>query len=99
MAHRLLLTEGIRLWEARYGGPVLGLDTLCTHDNSRLFAENGWQLVGRTQGYTRDPQKVFSKRAFAQEWKNISDNAGLGMLEGSTRWWIWVNVLRPLDGG
>lgn len=70
-AHALLLTEGVQLWEERYNSPVYGLDTLCTHPNSRLFAENGWQLVGRTKGYTRDPSKVFSSRAFEEEWRNI----------------------------
>jgi len=96
-AHALLLTEGVRLWEERYGGPVYGFDTLCTHPNSRLFADNGWQLVGRTKGYTRDPSKIFSRRAFVEDWKNIKDNAGLSLLEGSMQWWIWVKVFKRFD--
>jgi len=79
-AHALLLTQGVKLWEERYGNPVYGFDTLCTHPNSRLFADNGWILVGRTKGYSRDPTRVFSRRAFLQDWKNIKDNAGLGLL-------------------
>lgn len=96
-AHALLLTEGVRLWEERYGGPIYGLDTLCTHPNSQLFARNGWTLVGRTKGYSRDPSKVFSRRAFEEEWRNIKDNAGLGLLEGNTKWWIWVKVFQRFE--
>lgn len=95
--HALLLKQGVKLWEERYGGPVYGFDTLCTHPNSRLFADNGWTLVGRTKGYSRDPTKVFSRRAFEEEWKNIKDNAGLGLIEGNMRWWVWVKVFRRFD--
>jgi len=92
--HRLLLTQGRDLWQKRYGGSVHGFDTLCTHPSSRLFAQNGWELVGRTRGYSRAPGQVFSKRAFEETWGNIKENAGLRKLEGSQRWWIWVKVLR-----
>ena len=95
--HALLLTKGRDLWEKRYGGPIYGFDTLCTHADSRLFADNGWQLVGRTKGYSRDPNRVFSKRAFKEDWDNIKENAGLGKLEGNRRWWIWVKVFRRFD--
>jgi len=96
-AHALLLTEGVWLWEGYYGSPVYGFDTLCTHPNSRLFADNGWILVGRTKGYSRDPNKIFSRRAFEEEWKNIKDNAGLGLIEGNMRWWIWVRIFKRFD--
>jgi len=96
-AHALLLTEGKRLWEEQYGDPVYGFDTLCTHPGSKLFADNGWELVGRTQGYSRDPSQVFSKRAFVEDWKNIKDNAGLRKLAGNKRWWIWVRVFHRFD--
>jgi hypothetical protein len=93
--HALLLTEGRRIWESKYGSKILGFDTLCTHPKSRLFLDNDWILVGRTQGYTRDPKKVLSSRkAFLEEWDNIKENAGLGRLVGSHRWWIWVKVLQ-----
>ncbi len=92
-AHALLLTQGKRIWEEHYQCGVAAFDTLCTHPSSRLFAENGWELVGQTKGYSRAPAEVLSKRAFAQEWRTISDNAGLAKLEGSTKWWIWV---RPI---
>jgi hypothetical protein len=72
---------------------MVGFDTLCTHPASRLFRDNGWSLVGRTSGYSRDPTRVLSRRAFENDWKTIKDNAGLRRLEGSTRWWIWVRVL------
>lgn len=95
-AHALLLTEGRKIWEQKYGHKVHGFDTLCTHPNSRLFVENGWKLVGRTKGYTRDPAKVFSRRVFEEDWKNIKDNSGLGLLEGNNRWWIFVKVFEKL---
>lgn len=93
----LLSTEGKRLWEERYGGPIYGFDTLAAHPTSRLFEDNGWTLVGRTQGYSRDRQKVFSKRASKEEWEDIKDNAGLTKDQDNTRWWIWVKVLRRFD--
>ena len=93
--HALLLTQGRQIWEKKYGSKILGFDTLCTHPKSRLFLDNGWVLVGRTQGYTRDPKKVLSSRkAFLEEWDNIKENAGLRRLVGSCRWWIWVKVLQ-----
>ncbi len=96
--HRLLLTEGRAIWEAAYNECICGFDTLCTHSKSRLFLENGWTLVGRTKGYTRDPQAVFSaRRAFEQEWTTIEENAGLGILKGSKRWWIWVKVFQEAN--
>jgi hypothetical protein len=91
--HKLLLTEGRSIWENKYGTKINGFDTLCTHPKSHLFRDNGWSLVGRTKGYTRDPSKVLSSRkAFEQEWTTIKENAGLGKIEGGTRWWIWVRV-------
>jgi len=93
--HALLLSQGRRIWQDRYGCEVYGFDTLCTHPKSRLFYENGWSLVGRTKGYTRDPETVLSsRRAFADEWRGIEENAGLSKLEGSMRWWIWVVVFQ-----
>ena len=96
-AHRRLLTQGIDLWTEKYGGKVHALDTLCTHAESRLFLENGWQLLGRTKGYSRDPQAIFSNRVFSEDWKHIKDNAGLKKIRGSTKWWIWTRVLAPIN--
>jgi hypothetical protein len=93
--HKLLLKDGRAIWEKRYKTKIYGFDTLCTHPKSRLFCENGWTLVGRTKGYTRDPQKVLSSRkAFKEEWSNIKENAGLEKLKGNRRWWIWTKVLK-----
>lgn len=93
--HVLLLKDGRNIWEKKYGTKIYGFDTLCTHARSRLFLDNGWCLVGRTQGYSRDPSKVLSSRkAFDEEWDNIKENAGLGKIERSERWWIWVVVFR-----
>lgn len=96
-AHRLLLSQGLSLWREKYQTDVIGLDTLCTHDDSRLFKDNGWALVGRTEGYSSDPRKVFSKRAFSQEWKNIANNVALGRIAGSQRWFVWVVSIRSSD--
>lgn len=93
--HEMLLGEGRRIWERKYKSKVHGFDTLCTHEKSRLFLENGWRLVGRTQGYSRDPKKALSaRRAFEEEWMNIKENAGLGRIKGSRRWWIWVLIFK-----
>lgn len=96
-AHKLLLTEGVALWKEKYKDEVIALDTLCTHAESRLFKDNGWILVGRTQGYTSDPSRVFSKRAFLEDWKNIKNNVALGKVEGSIRWFVWVKPLVEID--
>lgn len=96
-AHRLLLTEGIALWKAKYQDEVMGLDTLCTHADSRLFKDNGWTLVGQTEGYSSDPSRVFSKRAFVEDWKTIKNNIALGKVEGSTRWFVWVKALGEMQ--
>lgn len=89
-AHRALVRRGLSLWRKKYSTDVKALDTLCTHPESRLFLDNGWKLVGRTKGYTRDPDAVLSKRAFKSDWDSIRENAGLRLLEGGDRWWIWV---------
>jgi GNAT superfamily N-acetyltransferase len=91
LAHRELLRTGVCHWERRYGEPVLALDTLCTHADSRLFKANGWRLVGRTKGYTSDPDDVFSKQAFQEEWGQIMHNVALKRLNRRAfRWWVWV---------
>lgn len=91
--HRLLLSEGKRLWQDKYPGPVLGFDTLCTHPRSKLFANNGWILVGRTKGFARDRTVILSKRVSQGLVANVSDNAGLSRRPESTGWWIWVRLL------
>jgi hypothetical protein len=95
LAHSLLETEGRTLWEAEYGR-LAGFDTLCTEPNSRLFADNGWRLVGRTLGYTRDPETSLSQRVTTWKIDGVSDNAGLALTSTSTRWWIWVRVMRRI---
>jgi hypothetical protein len=93
-AHRELLGSGLRHWTDRYGGRVHGLDTLCTHPTSRLFLDNGWTLVGKTKGYSRDPSTVLSRRASDEDWMTVRENAGLSLSNGNRKWWIWVRVLR-----
>lgn len=84
------LLEGRRLWELRYADRMWAIDTLCTHSESKLFAANGWQLVGRTEGYASDPASVFSNRAFAKDWRVIVNNVALKRVRGGVRWWVWV---------
>jgi hypothetical protein len=95
-AHRLLETSGRRLWEERYGA-MSGFDTLCTDPRSRLFASNGWTLVGKTLGYSRDPSVRLSRRVDERRDPAVRDNAGLSFSLGNQRWWIWIKVLRPID--
>jgi GNAT superfamily N-acetyltransferase len=98
LAHRELLRTGVSHWERRYSERVLALDTLCTHPSSKLFLSNGWQLVGRTKGYTSDPDQVFSKRAFREEWSQVRHNIALKRLgRNSVRWWVWVVCLNKKD--
>ena len=93
-AHKLLQKEGIALWKNKYNDEVHGLDTLCTHNNSRLFKDNGWKLVGKTAGYISDPIKTFSKRAFRKDWQTVKNNVALKRIEGSTRWFVWVKRIK-----
>jgi hypothetical protein len=92
--HRLLETQGRRLWEARYGR-LVGFDTLCTESSSRLFSDNRWLRVGRTKGFSRDPSRQLSRRTASGEVPAVSDNAGLS--GGGYRWWVWVRILEPID--
>ena len=92
-AHKLLLTEGASIWKSHYG-EFDGFDTLCTEPKSKLFLANGWSLVGRTQGFSRDPNRVLSRRVAEGRIARVADNAGLTRQKGATRWWVWV---RPLD--
>jgi len=85
----LLPTQGRSLWEDRYGPGVIAFDTHCTSPTSRLFAENGWRLVGQTKGFARDPTRTFSKRVVGDALK-VSDNAGLACRRRNKRWWTWV---------
>jgi hypothetical protein len=80
-------------WQAKYERAA-GFDTLCDHANSRLFTENGWKLVGRTLGHSRDPGTQLSRRVI-EDRRSVRDNAGLTELPNGTRWWVWVRVLRP----
>lgn len=92
-AHGMLTGRGKRLWERRYGR-VIGFDTLCPHPRSKLFSENGWQLVGRTKGYRRDPSLTLSQRAATGNLEDVRDNAGLSLPPRPKKWWIWVKVLK-----
>lgn len=93
-AHAELLNTGLLHWERRYRQPVLALDTLCTHSDSKLFSRNGWKLIGNTRGYTSDPSTVFSSRAFLGEWKAIRHNIALKRVSAREgRWWVWLTIL------
>jgi GNAT superfamily N-acetyltransferase len=96
MALGMLRREGRDLWEARYETALAGFDTHCTSPTSRLFADNGWTLVGQTRGYTRDGKRQFSRRAESQEIA-VKDNAGLSWRPSNVRWWTWVLPLRGVD--
>ncbi len=92
-ALELLPTQGRELWETKYQTDVAGFDTHCTSPTSRLFLDNGWVLVGRTKGFSRDRRSAFSNRVTNGEL-TVKDNAGLVRRRRNTRWWTWV---LPLD--
>jgi hypothetical protein len=95
-AQGLLESVGRRHWETIYG-PVAGFDTLCTDPTSRLFSDNGWMLVGRTKGYSRDPGTLLSRRVADGRFVGVRDNAGLSRSRKNPRWWIWVKVLSRIE--
>ena len=94
--HRLLETQGRRLWEAKYG-TLAGFDTLCTEPTSRLFGDNGWTLVGRTKGFSRDPTRTLSRRVAQGALPDVRDNAALTASPTGTKWWVWVRLLDRID--
>jgi GNAT superfamily N-acetyltransferase len=89
-AHKKLLTQGRRLWEQQYGTTIAGFDNLCTTATSRMFGDNGWSYVGLTKGYSRDPNRLLSRRL--AEAPTHRDNAGLQTSSDATRWHVWVRV-------
>lgn len=89
-AHRLLLRDGIRLWEIKYKQRVYALDTLCDHSDSGLFLANGWVHAGETKGFTADYKNSFTLRKRTAPSIN---NAALR--SGGTRWQVWVRMIRP----
>jgi hypothetical protein len=92
-AHALLESEGLHYWQAKYDRAA-GFDTLCNRQTSRLFTANGWVLVGRTLGYSRDPGVRLSQRV-EDGTMRVRDNAALTAIPRGERWWVWVRVLRP----
>lgn len=95
-AHKLLLTEGVKLWENKYKQPIYALDTLCTADESKLFLLNGWTRAGQTKGFTLDRTKIFSKKyeKLDDKHKGILNNGSLSKKKDSVQWWVWVIQLR-----
>jgi hypothetical protein len=91
-AHAVLLDEGLRHWEERYG-KAWAFDTLCTSSTSRMFKTNGWTLAGRTAGYTRDSKRALSRRLTDKAERRGRDNAGLALRRDAYKWWVWVRVL------
>ena len=88
-----LLTEGVRLWEEKYRDKVYALDTLTDRGDSKLFINNGWQLIGKTKGYSSDPSKIFSKSSGDKYGEYIKNNVGL--TNNSIRWFVWVKIVDP----
>jgi hypothetical protein len=90
-AHKLLLTEGIMLWQEKYKDKVAALDTLCDHGDSKLFLVNGWTLAGETKGYCSNPQSTFSKRG--DEETPIKNNVALSLHPERRKWVVWVKMI------
>lgn len=89
-AHKILLTEGVEIWEEKYNDKVGALDTLCDHGDSKLFLKNDWSLVGETKGYGSNPKAKFSKKS---EDNTVKNNVGLALNENSTKWVVWVKII------
>lgn len=88
-AHRRLLTEGVRIWEKKYGQRIYAFDTLCDRSDSGLFIANGWNLVGETKGYTANYKDAFSGDGGTASINNAA------LKPGKMRWQVWVKVIRP----
>jgi GNAT superfamily N-acetyltransferase len=96
-SHRLLLSDGVKLWRKRYTHPVWALDTLCNTGESRLFAENGWSLVGSTKGYSAASKEKFSSRIAVIPV--LRNNVALTKIRRGRRWAIWVRIIDESVGG
>lgn len=92
-AHRILLSNGIELWEKKYQDKVAAMDTLCDHGDSKLFLANDWTLVGETKGYCSNPNIIFSKRT--NEEKVLKNNVALMRNPHSIKWMVWVKWINP----
>ena len=90
-AHRILLTQGVRLWEQKYGDKVAALDTLCDHGDSKLFLVNGWTHVGETKGYCSNPKANFSRKSNKKH--PFKNNVALTLHPSNRKWVVWVKVL------
>ena len=95
LAHSLLLKEGVELWQKKYGDQVYALDNLCDHGDSKLFAKNGWTLVGETKGYRSDRKSVFSHRFVKHRLKMVRNNVGLQRWPDGRRWLVWIKLINP----
>lgn len=84
-AHRLLLGQGLKHWEARYGDRVAALDTLCDSRDSGLFRRNGWVYAGRTAGYESDRSSELVPMGAESELRN-----NVALKRGRIRWEVWV---------
>ena len=89
-AHRLLLKDGIQMWEAKYRQKVYALDTLCDHSDSGLFLSNGWVHVGQTKGFTADYKNSFTARR-----KVVPSINNAALRASSVCWQVWVRTIRP----
>lgn len=87
-AHRLLLGQGVKHWEARYGQRVAALDTLCDSRDSGLFLSNGWTHVGKTAGYESDRSSTLVPKPHDAVLRN-----NVALRRGRRRWEVWVRVV------
>jgi len=87
-AHKLLLRQGVSLWEERYADRVGAFDTLCDSQDSGLFLRNGWQHVGKTAGYESDGKSVFAVRKVRQPIRN-----NVGLRQGPRQWEVWIRMV------
>lgn len=89
--HRLLLKEGVKLWEQKYSDRVAALDTLCDHGDSKLFLSNGWTLVGETKGFCSNPKSTFTQKL--DDKNPLKNNVALAHSPQNPKWVVWVKMI------
>jgi hypothetical protein len=92
-AEKLLLTKGVKLWEEKYHDRVYALDNLTDRADSKMFLNNGWQMVGQTKGFSSNPDEIFSQRLGYKNKEQIRNNIGLSTSGKAIHWFVWVKII------
>jgi len=90
-SHKVLLTQGKKLWEDYYNEKISAFDTLCDAKDSHLFLKNGWTHVGVTAGYESDPQSELVSIDYENCSSEIKNNVALK--KGKRNWEVWIRII------